>query len=258
MALYNSYYPPTDTNTFLRCIQSLETPKASFRLLSDQHIFSSDAPAENWFLADRTLTYAIWDPLFTLDAAQEDIPLRRLPKEEFLFYSAAFYHPSAETERMYAYLAKEVVYSDPQALLEETALQAIEDSNADTCLQELQRMGAAFGDLPQRREFIRLYRGIYDTVRKPSLRGHTEQELAQLSLPQHIKQRHFFAWFCSPTEKYRPISDAILLQNTNFSGSSLRRQARENAMRSPNLPPRLYEPCPCGSGLYYEHCCGKR
>lgn len=260
LGLYNGYYTAMDADTFLRSAQALIDPHSPFLLLNEQHILSANEMPNDWKLVDRHFAYAIWDALFTLEYAQEGIPLCRLSHAEFLRYADVPYDPAAiETSPMYDYLEKEVRYPyGLQALLEETILQAISDNLASTCMQELQRMGAVFGDLQKRREFVRLYQDIYNTVRKPSLRGHTEQELMQLPLPQHIKQRYILAWFCPPTKKRRPISDAVLLQNAEFCGASMRQMAYENAMQSQNLPPPLYAPCPCNSGIVYAHCCGKR
>ena len=260
LKLYNQHNDPMDAADFLACALELENAESPFVLLSEQHIYAADAKRENWQVTAPHLVYAGWDNLFTLEAAQENIPLCVLSEEEFLAYKDPSFMPyTPQLQEMLIYLKEHVGYSgEPEQLLEEVYQQAREDHRPDTCLQELQRKGAEFGDLSRRRTFVQLYQDVSDTVRKPALRGYTQKELADLPIPQERKEQRFYAWFCSPVQRDKPIPDSVLRQNISSCGESARQRLSIRATCDRELPPRLYDLCFCGSNLYYTDCCGKR
>ena len=183
-----------------------------------------------------------------------------LPKEEMLSYADPTYVPHTPQMCELGRLLQK--HSDNQLplsqILRQAFLLARDDCNAVTFLEEMQRLGCRFGSLESRTEAVNCYKKVYDTVPKPIHNGNTELEIRTVLKLRKPLQRYYL-WYCTPTQKdsfYDGLQrGAVQLPST---GITEHQRFLDRCLQSQTLPTRLFDSCPCGSGLYYTDCCGKR
>ena len=132
------------------------------------------------------------------------------------------------------------------------------DYDAPGFLAEMQRVGCRFASLEDRQKLAQCYKAVFDTVPKAIHLGHSDLEL--LTDP-HVEKplKRYYLWFCPPKEDDGfHLDSPRLAEVLPSTGVTEHQRFLERCLQSQTLPTRLFDPCPCGSGLYYTDCCGKR
>lgn len=264
-AIFTQHNPGLLTaRDFYRIARAVERDREIFRIIGDDDIYTHSTQVRNGkrLVVHKRYCYATWDEFFLLEVNHEGKPLRRFSKEEMLAYGDTFYTPdSPQVDHLRQMLEEHAPEGvDVEDLVHEALNLARDDCDIADFLHEMQRLGCSFGSFRDRVQAVSCFGEVFNTVPKPSLRGHTEEEMRRLPLQPESKQKHrhlmdhlcrdCYAEFCETVRKLQ--EDAPYCGETQY-GSYLNRCIMEQ-----DLPPPLFEPCPCGSRLYYADCCGKR
>lgn len=233
-----------------------------FILVGDQEFTGDGIPCtiERIDVVDKSYVACVWDEYLDLLEYHKDLPIRVFSREQYYAYAKEDYIPDTPQNRALAkWLENRSDSCSGIELAREAVRQAERDASAAQCLQELQRMGAKFGDLADRKSFLRCYRTVYDTTPKGVHYGHTEQELRKLPISELRKRQRIIAWWCAPAQRDPFFADDNqLMQDQTFRKVSRRLEKRTELHSRRDLPPAMLDECPCGSGLCYEICCGAR
>lgn len=249
-------------DVFCRLARAAQGPAEPFRIIGDDDIYRADLPVADTArcVVHRQYCYATWDALFTLMCSQEGKPTRLFTKEQMLLYARGDYIPDTPQNRDLAQVLGRYTQGPvplPQ-ILEQAVISARADDDAPAFLKQMQQLGCRFGTTEDRLLAAQSYQGVYETVPKPIHNGHSDQELRALLGEEKPLQR-YFAWFCpgSRRDGFR-LAPQWLAQEYPVTGITDHQRLLSRCMAEQTLPPRLLEPCFCGSGLNYEDCCGKR
>ena len=260
--IYNLQNTPMAFYEFVvQAKRDANTP-GSFILVGDQEFTGGGIPCsiERIDVVDKSCVDCLWDPYLDLLEAHKDLPIRVFSKAEYFAYAKEDYIPDTPQNRALAmWLENRSENYSGCELAKEAVRQAEQDASAAKCLQELQRMGAKFGDLADRKNFLRCYRMVYDTTPKGIHYGHTEQELRKLPITEQRKRQRIIGWWCAPSLRDPFFAeDSVLMQDQPFQTESERMKKRAWLHTRRELPPAMMDECHCGSGLCYEVCCGAR
>lgn len=135
-------------------------------------------------------------------------------------------------------------------------------------LSHFEKTGIDFRSEQKLRRFLELYRKFSNTTRMPCNRGHTPDELIQLIPPEE----RFKSLSLGPNirkllqngemnpEEFRKMVLTTPMPSESMRMDLLRQLAEIKAsMPQPEEQKKVgrNDPCPCGSGKKYKHCCGK-
>ncbi len=135
-------------------------------------------------------------------------------------------------------------------------------------LSHFEKTGIDFRSEQKLRRFLELYRKFSNTTRMPCNRGHTPDELIQLIPPEE----RFKSLSLGPNirkslqngeldlEEFRKRVLTTEMPSESMRMDLLRQLAEIKAsMPQPEEQKKVgrNDPCPCGSGKKYKHCCGK-
>ena len=247
---------------FYRMARQAETPYEIFRIIGDDDIYRADisVPDMDRWLVHRQYCYATWDAFFTLECNHQGKMIRLFPKDQMLAFAMSNYFPGTTQFRDLSDMLK--VHSDGKLPLTVLVMQALtlaeSDCDAPTFLKEMQLLGCRFGSMEDRLQAAYCYKGVYDTVPKPIHNGNSEQELKTLPIMTKPLERYYL-WFCSPEKDDGfHLDPKRLIEVLPYTGKTEYQRFLDRCMQCQTLPPRLFDPCHCGSGLYYADCCGKR
>ena len=249
-------------DTFYQLAREAEAPYETFRIIGDDDIYRADisiADMDRW-LVHRQYCYAAWDELFTLEKNHEGKMIHLFPKKQMLSYADPAYIPHTPQIRDLEQLLQK--YSDKRLPLSHILQQALalarNDCDAPSFLKEMQRLGCRFDSLEDRLLAANCYKGVFDTVPKPIHNGNSELELKTLPIMTKPLERYFL-WFCGPKKGDGFYLDPERLTEVlPYTGKTEYQRFLDRCMQCQTLPPRLFDTCHCGSGLYYADCCGKR
>ena len=248
--------------TFYARAREAEAPYETFRIIGDDDIYRADisVPDMDRWVVHRQYCYAIWDEFFTLERNHEGKRIRMFSKEQMLSYADPTYIPQTPQVCELGQVIQS--FSDgrlPQPQILQLALALAEnDYNAAVFLRQMEQMGCRFATDRDRRRAVHCYKQVYDTVPKSVHNGNSEEELRTvLKLPDPLKR--YYLWFCPPTRKETFYEKVRWMEAElpTTEGAQFQR-FMERCLQAQTLPPRLFAPCHCGSGLYYADCCGKR
>ena len=247
---------------FCQLARSAQGPSEIFRIIGDDDIYRRDisvADTDRW-LVHRKYCYATWDELFTLEYNQRGKMLHHFPKEQMLSYADPEYIPCTpqvcELEEQLAKCTQNLL--PLSRVLRQALLLAMADRNAATFIEEMRRLGCRFDTSEAQTQMVHCYKQVYDTIPKPIHNGNSEHELvAVLNLTEPLKR--YYLWFCPPTEK-DDFYGILHGKPAELPPTGVTEHQRflDRCMQCQTLPHRLFDPCHCGSGLYYTDCCGKR
>lgn len=172
------------------------------------------------------------EPFLRTLVMQEGKPYYVPDKRELLRYETDFYfEQTPQLSAMKAFLASEMELDEDtlEGVVDEMLLNMrYADPDFDV-MEMLEVFDVAFISEAEMSQFIRLYQALNNHTRMQSNCGHTPNELA----------------VGSPVIMREPEMNLVP------SPSGAARQAAKPAKVGRN------EPCPCGSGKKYKHCCGR-
>lgn len=248
--------------TFYRVARQAEGPNEIFRIIGDDDIYRADisVPDMDRWLVHRQYCYATWDSFFTLECNHQGKMIRLFSKDQMRVFAMSNYFPGTTQFRDLSDMLK--AHSSGEFPLTVLVMQALalaeSDCDAPTFLREMQRLGCRFGSMEDRLQAAYCYKGVYDTVPKPIHNGNSERELQILPITTNPLSRYYL-WFCLPKEDdpFHLVPNG-LTEVLPSTGKTEHQRFLDRCLQCQTLPPRLFDPCPCGSGLYYTDCCGKR
>ena len=247
---------------FCQTALQAQSPIEPFRIIGDDDIYRGDisVPPPERLVVHKQYCYATWDELFTLECSHKDKAIHLFPRQTFLNYANPDYVPDLPQVQSLRYMLQQHTQNKVpfEQILRNALLLAQNDYDAPSFLQEMQRLGCKFGNLEDRLLSAYCYKGIYDTIPKPVHNGNSELELHTLPIARKPLKRYYL-WFCPPDEDdgFHLFADR-LKEDVPYTGITELQRFLDRCMTSHSLPSRLYDPCFCGSGLYYTDCCGKR
>ncbi len=232
------------------------------------------APLDRELVADSL--YAVdLDDYDRLVESQMGKPYYIPPKEEFLKYADDGYYESTRQSRVlrdYLRRQKGLTKARAEEFVQELQLFASEgDDDLQDVLDDMVRMGLEFKTGKEIGDFIRLYIDMSNHTRMPRNRGYTPDELSANTPPDRRIPK---------AVSFGPHLTAAL-QNGVMDGEELRRGILQMDLPSEGLRKSMLDnldrirnssspapatgkkkigrndPCPCGSGKKYKHCCGR-
>lgn len=223
-----------------------------------------------WELIDRNLLNENFDLYFKLTKKQGSLPYYIPEKTHFLHYEDAFFcDKTAQSKALQEFLHTRMqlnaeMCSDAYAEI----LYGIRYLDADIIMVQnrLSQMGIYFHSEDTMRCFADLYQNFYETTRIQCLRGATPAELRplpvsgiypdNLSLPPTIRKA-----FENGSITAQDLRDSILTIQLPSEDDRFRLLIEVNNLESSRKTSTVFaaknQPCPCGSGRKYKHCCGK-
>ena len=254
--------PILSEEAFCALARKVQGPDEWFRIIGDDDIYDADASVsdvDRW-VVHRQYCYATWDSLFTLERNHRGKPVHPFSRAKLLSYQEPTYIPDTPQICHLAQLLKG--YSQGavphRQILQQAVLLARDDRDAVYFLEQMQRLGCRFDSWKDRMQVAQCYKRVYDSVPKPIHNGYSDQQLrTQPNMPNPL--RRYFLWFCGPWEEdrfYRNIRKKP--GQVQVTGITEYQRFLDRCRQGQTLPPRLFDHCPCGSGLYYADCCGKR
>lgn len=154
--------------------------------------------------------------------------------KELLAYSDKYYVEKNESySRLEEFFCTEMELDPKKAQLFASHIQLVirHGGMPRDIVEELNNYGMTFTDSKQLNDFVKLMMDMYHESRMPEKRGHTAEELGEPAATREMIQSVFEA-----VTSQKPII------KSKIGGRKI----------YPN------EPCPCGSGLKYKNCCGKK
>lgn len=235
------------------------------------------------------LEFFLDDAVEILDSAYEK-PVY-IPDDLLCYIDDFYYEETTETDMMKSFLRKEF-FSDrsDEAEEEEDELQSLmfeinrivrdvtisPTGDIDRVSKMLDDKGYVFSGFDQVERFIHLYMNLANNTRLPANKGHTPEELLPaegMGMPAKIEfgpgiQNLLRSGEWDPKEMKRNIMTQANLP-IELRGDMMREVDRTLApgedrvinatgtiVKGKKIKPN--EPCPCGSGRKYKHCCGRR
>ena len=235
------------------------------------------------------LDFFLDDAVEILDSAYEK-PVY-IPDDLLCYIDDFYYEETTETDMMKSFLRKEF-FSDrsDEAEEEEDELQSLmfeinrivrdvtisPTGDIDRVSKMLDDKGYVFSGFDQVERFIHLYMNLANNTRLPANKGHTPEELLPaegMGMPAKIEfgpgiQNLLRSGEWDPKEMKRDIMTQANLP-IELRGDMMREVDRALApgeervinatgtiVKGKKIKPN--EPCPCGSGRKYKHCCGRR
>ena len=235
------------------------------------------------------LDFFLDDAVEILDSAYEK-PVY-IPDDLLCYIDDFYYEETTETDMMKSFLRKEF-FSDrsDEAEEEEDELQSLmfeinrivrdvtisPTGDINRVSKMLDDKGYVFSGFDQVERFIHLYMNLANNTRLPANKGHTPEELLPaegMGMPAKIEfgpgiQNLLRSGEWDPKEMKRDIMTQANLP-IELRGDMMREVDRALApgeervinatgtiVKGKKIKPN--EPCPCGSGRKYKHCCGRR
>lgn len=138
----------------------------------------------------------------------------------------------------------------------------------ENVLSHFEKTGIDFRSEQKLRRFLELYRKFSNTTRMPCNRGHTPDELIQLTPPEERFKslslgpniRKFLQSGEWNLEDFRKMVLTTPMPSESMRMDLLKQLAEIQASApQPETPKKVgrNDPCPCGSGKKYKNCCGK-
>lgn len=194
-------------------------------------------------------------------------------KEELLRYAdVGYFDETPELAALRAFLIDTLALSDDQAMtfLEDLVFSArcLEDGLQES-LNQLASWGVTFRSDAEFQRFTALYQDFNNAARLPCNRGYTPNELVRrYSSPGRPPQSISFGpnirkMLADGTMNVPELRNSIL--SADLPDDALRLgmlkelSAMEKTLPGSARPPKVgrNDPCPCGSGKKYKHCCGR-
>lgn len=223
-----------------------------------------------WELIDRNLIEDDFTLYFKLASNQGILPYYIPKKTQFLHYADAFFYD--ETEHSKA--LQEFLHIRMRLNAEEVSdafaeiLYGIRYLDADIIMvqKRLSQMGIYFHSEDTMRCFADLYQNLYNTTRIQCLRGATPAELHPLPVSGINSDNHTLPLtirkaFENGSVTAEDLRDSILTMQLPSEDDRfhllLEVKKLESSKKSSTVFATKNQPCPCGSGRKYKHCCGK-
>lgn len=229
---------------FLAFVDQLENEHHFYAIVAEDEAYT-DVPKTTPMKRDLVSEYlyaldeGYFDEYCDLKEEQADKPFFIPEKEELLKYADDdYFEKTQESDALRNYLKKVMKMELADDVLEELILSIrLGDGNIDSALDTLQYFGRNiyFPSKKEVMEFIDLYLRLSDNTRMHGNRGFTPNELSlRIGLPP------------------KPVP----------FGRGLGKEPTDDLSFPPVFPtkkakPGRNDPCPCGSGKKYKHCCGK-
>lgn len=237
MEIYNSQNAPIEEALFLRTASIFNMQQDIFHIIAPEGRNATD-PRQ----------IELVHILFLCDDTGKQYPnIRRLqkgkefcilPKEEFLRYAEEeYYPPTPANKKMKKYFGKYLPPQDAEKFCRLVQGMISMDCGISDVLDALYDYVPLFRRYLDIVEFSAMYQELHNTTRMMANRGYTPKEMAaKLSKPKQ-----------EPAEI--PLDGQLSLFPQGES---------PNKVLSFQPPASRNAPCPCGSGLKYKHCCGKK
>lgn len=200
--------------------------------------------------------------------AQQGKPYYIPDKQELLRHADIdYFDETPDAAALRAFLTDTLALSDDQAaaFLEDVLFSArCLENGLQKHLDQLVSWDVTFGSDAQLQRFVTLYQNFHNTTRLPCNCGHTPKELLKLMPPQTLtfgpNIRKLLADGTMNADDLRRGILAADIPDDALRLSMLKElTAAEKASAGSAHPQKTgrNDPCPCGSGKKYKHCCGR-
>lgn len=239
-------------------------------ILGDGDIYIDAPKASFWkneiiedILVDEDL-----EAYFQTKVSQEGKPFYIPKKKGLLLYSDPdYFEKRPASDAMWEYLEAHFGKHSAicQDVFEELAFEAryISTTLSDT-VQLLEEMGMKFKNSNDVQHFAKRYQDLYNTTRMQCNRGHTPEELrnTEQQAPKSISfGPNIRNALSNGTISIKSLYESILTSDeiSKEMKQSLLKELKMVAAESKNKNKKIgrNDPCPCGSGKKYKHCCGR-
>lgn len=190
-------------------------------------------------------------------------------KEELLCYADPSYClKTPEVTALKAFLMDTLALSDDLAttFLEDLVFDArVQEDRLQEHLNQLESWGVTFGSDAKVQRFITLYQNFHNAMRLPCNRGCTPDELMMMRSPEERLPKsisfgpNIRQMLADGTMNATELRNGILTADLPDDALRLSILKELSAMEkaSPGKKIGRNDPCPCGSGKKYKHCCGR-
>ena len=244
-----------------------------YYILGDEDIYTDGTAGSVWKreIINATLLGDDLDLYLQTKQSQQGKPFFVPKKTELLKYENPFYcEATPEVFEMQAFLDKRFKLSELQR--QETFDEILYGSRylgADfsQMINRLHDMGMVFKNNADVEKFMELHQNFHNTTRMQCNRGHTPKEIFELRppeqcVPQSISLgpniRKAIADGAMDAKELCESVMAMEMPNENLRFALLKEIAEvESAVTHTHRKIGRNEPCPCGSGKKYKHCCGR-
>lgn len=242
-----------------------------YTILGSEEIFRDVKRASFWekeiidlFLIDEDLA-----AYFHTKTMQEGKPFYVPPKNAFLLYSDAnYFEPTSTTAALRLFFEKHFkkdVMNAEQVLALFMFLLRYEDISMRQVMGDLEALGLVFKNENDINTFLNLYQTIHNNARLQANRGYTPMELRRMYAPDVQLPEAFSFETAAGSGVSEIVTDVDDVRNVlstacyfneamNHAAPLMSDQGTSAAQRKKI---GRNDPCPCGSGKKYKHCCGR-
>jgi hypothetical protein len=276
--IYNQQNAPLDEQSFSAFSEIVRHERHDYSILGPSDLYANepgpDAPMNREIIEESLLIDEEGYP--EMKAAQREKPYYIPAKNELLRYADEHYYEKNDAFmalREFLLQHMKLPLERAEDIADELQLHAsTAESNMQYIMDDMQRMGLEFKGLEDLQLFMARFMEMSNNTRMPINRGHTPMELRGRSgAPRSIQ---LGTGILDAVRRGEMDMDELRrgVSKMNFPNlemqisylKELERIEREvgGKRKVPEAPaPKAKvgrnEPCPCGSGKKYKHCCGK-
>ena len=275
LAIFNRQNPPIDETVFAEFTIIVRHEKRYYSIFAQEDLYTNiktTSQPMDYEIIEESLLEDL-DVYEEMKAAQADKPYYVPDKQELLRYADDLYiDKNAKFLALRDFLRDKMKLPPDRAddVAEELQLHAtMAEKDMNYIIQDIKRMGLKFEDIDSVNIFLSQYYEMANNTRMPINRGHTPNELLSKAGPP--KSIHLGPNIMEAVrhgdmniDDMRMSVSEMKFPNIELKASylsELDRIDREvNGEGQPGIVLKKVsrnDPCPCGSGKKYKHCCGR-